>query len=130
MDPPSTTNSPPVQYELSSEARKTIKWATSAVVPMRGMGSSVQEPVLVNRGELRADHRRVDQPGVDGVDPDSSVSEFECGSLGHSPDGELARHVGEDAGHALQPVIDEVLMIDPPPVVFTKSARPRHRVCP
>ncbi len=76
VNPPSTTNSEPVEYVASETMKRTMR-ATSSGVPNRDR-LVAGDPVLVPL----SGHRRVDRGRVHRVHPDVLASQLEGGNLG------------------------------------------------
>ena len=101
-NPPSITNSEPVQKLLASDDSHTTSSATSSDVPTRPTG----EHALEHRPHVKAaevvgvDHCGVDRARVHRVDADVERAQLEGCRLGEAAQGELARHVARDAGRA------------------------------
>ena len=84
-------------------------------------------PDRVHRSELLAcvpgssdetfDHRSGDEGGCHRVRSNAAAGEFECGGLGQTLDGVLARVVKAEIGNTDMPAMLLVLTIAPPPLL-------------
>ena len=100
--PPSMTNSAPVIYEESSEARNKTPATISATAPMRPSGTRPQaliQHLRIRHGAVQ--HLRVDRTRMHGVATNAVLGVLGGRDFGKNTHGALARRVGRLLMHRL-----------------------------
>ena len=128
--PPSMTNSPPVEYDASSDARKSARRATSIGVPTRGIGRWASGLAPAASSPARAISVSIAPGWIEFTRIASGASSSAAAFVMPRMANLLATYDMMPAP-GVMPFIDEMLTIDPPPpspingaVVFMPSQHP------